>query len=67
MNNIIMWDGEFIEASEPKPCTICGKPTKFIEICYESPYCSKECLEIEDKRCEEWCENHPMIEEEEEF
>lgn len=64
MKTINLWGSDFIESNEIKSCCICGKPTKWIEIYFEAPYCSKECLNIEDKRYEEWCENHPMIEEE---
>lgn len=32
-----------IEADDLKPCRVCGKPTKFIDYCYEARLCSKKC------------------------
>lgn len=55
MRTIHLWGSDFIESNEVKICSICGKPTKWIEIYYEAPYCSKECLNIEDKRYIAWC------------
>ena len=62
--NVELWGSEFIEANEPKPCAICGKPTRLVEIFYEMRYCSEECLREEDRRYKEWCDAHPMLEEE---
>ncbi len=30
---------------KPVPCAICQKPTVFIDLCAEAPFCSEECLE----------------------
>lgn len=35
-----------IEADNLKPCRVCGKPTKFIDYCYEERLCSKKCDHI---------------------
>lgn len=38
-------DCDFIRSQISKPCTWCLEPTEFIEIYYEGPFCSDECLE----------------------
>lgn len=40
-----------IVGSKEKPCLVCGKPTKYIDIFSEAHFCSKECF---DKFYEEW-------------
>ena len=34
-------------------CCVCGAQTEFIEICYEAPFCSEECVAEMDRRCDE--------------
>ena len=55
---------ECIVTSECKPCCVCGRPTNLIGICYESYFCSNECIEKMDKKFKEWEES---CTEEEEF
>ena len=54
---------ECIVTSECKPCCVCGRPTNLIGICYESYFCSNECIEKMDKKFKEWEES--CVEEEE--
>lgn len=41
----------YIISKEEKPCVVCGKPTKRIEVCYESYICSDECQDVMDQKC----------------
>lgn len=34
---------------EENHCIICGRPTKFIEVCSEAYFCSDECVRAFDK------------------
>ena len=34
---------------EENHCMICGRPTKFIEVCSEAYFCSDECVRAFDK------------------
>lgn len=36
--------------SEEKHCLICGRPTRFIEVCSEAYFCSDECVREFDKQ-----------------
>lgn len=38
-------DDTIMVGSTEHPCAMCGKPTKYIDICYEDAFCSDECLE----------------------
>ena len=38
-------DEGIIKGKNPVPCTTCGEPTIFIDLCSEAPFCSEECLE----------------------
>lgn len=31
-------------------CCICGKPTRYIEINYQAPFCSDKCISEMDRR-----------------
>lgn len=35
--------------TEEKPCLTCGCPTKYIDLCSESHFCSDECVKEFDK------------------
>lgn len=37
------------------PCTVCGELTEFVEINYEAPFCSDECLALYDEEMNEAC------------
>ena len=50
-NIIITSHGEFIIGSKCRKCTECGKETNLVEICYEAPFCSDECVAAYDKKC----------------
>ena len=41
--------GEVIVSDVDHACCVCGKPTRFIEICYEAPFCSRKCIREMDK------------------
>ncbi len=49
--NIITSHGEFIIGNKCRRCTECGKETNLIEICYEAPFCSDECVAAYDEKC----------------
>lgn len=51
---------EVIKAEKEYVCCICGKPTHFIEINYEAPFCSDECIHEMDKQSDK--ENKKMTE-----
>jgi hypothetical protein len=34
---------EWIEATEPQPCFVCGTATRQIDICFEGALCSDRC------------------------
>lgn len=36
-------DGIILRGRDSKPCEVCGEPTEFLDICYESRICSDEC------------------------
>ena len=31
---------------QPKPCVVCGKPTKFLSLTFDAWLCSTECEDI---------------------
>lgn len=41
---------EVIVSDNVHKCCICGKPTQFIEINYQAPFCSDECIAEMDKQ-----------------
>lgn len=45
MNNYIL-------SKEERPCWVCGKPTKRIEINYEARICSDECEKVLEEEIE---------------
>ena len=42
--NIITSHGEFIVGNRSRKCIECNKKTNLVEICYEAPFCSDECM-----------------------
>ena len=38
-------DMGILKGKNPVPCTMCGEPTIFIDLCAEAPFCGDECLE----------------------
>ena len=42
----------YIFSEEEKPCVVCGKLTKRIEINYEARICSEDCEKILDEEAE---------------
>ncbi len=52
-----------MQVSKEHPCMICGRPTKFIEVCSEGYFCSDECVKAFDKMYFEALENMGSIEE----
>lgn len=49
--NILTPHGEFIVGSKIRACHQCGQETNLVEICYEAPFCSDECVAEYDKKC----------------
>lgn len=45
---------KFVRSKEKKPCWVCKKPTKRIDIHYEQPVCSKGCLDKMDRSYEDY-------------
>ena len=41
---------EVIISDNEHKCCICGKPTRYIEINYQAPFCSDECISEMDRR-----------------
>lgn len=41
---------EVIISENEHNCCICGKPTKYIEINYQAPFCSDECIREMDRQ-----------------
>lgn len=37
-------DEGILRGLNPVPCTMCQKPTVFIDLCAEAPFCSDECM-----------------------
>lgn len=50
-HNIVTSYGEFIIGNKCRKCIECGKETNLVEICYEAPFCSDECVAAYDKKC----------------
>ena len=42
-----------VVGSKSKPCAVCGKPTRFVEWCSESPLCGPRCQETYFDRIQE--------------
>lgn len=38
-------DEGILRGLKPVPCTMCQKPTVFIDLCAEAPFCSDECMQ----------------------
>lgn len=45
--------GNIMRGNERKPCAVCGNQTEYIEINYEAPFCSEECVQTMDRMAEE--------------
>ena len=45
-----MWGSEYIIAQSLAPCSMCGRPTYFIDIFAESRICSEKCAKALDKQ-----------------
>lgn len=41
---------EVIISDNVHKCCVCGKPTQFIEINYQAPFCSDECVAEMDRQ-----------------
>ena len=41
---------EVIISDNEHKCCICGKPTRYIEINYQAPFCSDECISEMDRK-----------------
>ena len=54
MKTLLQWGSEYVVDKKERPCMICGKPTKFIEIFFEAPICCAKCQEEADKGYIEW-------------
>lgn len=39
-----------IRGRTQRPCCVCGWETEFVEINYEAPFCSEECVAEMDRR-----------------
>ena len=46
---------EVIVSNNEHDCCICGKPTRYIEINYQAPFCSDECIAKMDKQSNSCC------------
>lgn len=40
-----------IKGSQEKPCHWCEEPTEYVDIDYESHFCSQECLKNFEQKC----------------
>lgn len=50
---------EYVTSDQEHPCSVCGTSTDRIELCFEAPYCSQECVSIETDRYFEALANPP--------
>ena len=50
-------NAEVIKSNQAYRCCICGKPTRNIEICYEAPFCSDDCIRVMDSMYKRHVEN----------
>lgn len=39
----------FIVSDDDRPCCVCGRPTRFVEINYQARFCSKVCIDSFEK------------------
>ena len=53
--------GNYIISNNIRPCCVCGRPTNFVEVNYESFVCSKECEVELDKEYQDWLAKTPEI------
>lgn len=51
----ICGDGILLKGETEGPCTICGRLTPFVDVCYEAHICSEECMRQMDKEMTEAC------------
>lgn len=56
MYTVKQWGGEFQLKKATKPCSICGKPTCWVNIYTRERICSKTCA-IEEERELQECES----------
>ena len=50
-------DGIILRGRDSRPCVICGEPTEFLDVCYESRICSDECQYKMDSEMNAVCNN----------
>ena len=50
-------DNIILRGRDAQPCVVCGEPTEFLDICYESRICSDECQHKMDSEINLRC-NH---------
>ncbi len=53
MTPIVDENNGIIKGNKNKPCYICKELTEYVEINYETYFCSEECVKVMDKFCEE--------------
>jgi endogenous inhibitor of DNA gyrase (YacG/DUF329 family) len=63
MKHLFQWGSEYLIGKKEEPCTICGKPTKLIEIFFEAPICSFQCQKKIDRDYIKWASRSSSSEE----
>ena len=50
-----MCDVIILKGTLSEPCTVCGRPTPYVDVCYEAHVCSDECQAVLDREITQLC------------